>query len=135
MAWTTPKAWAGSEVLTSADMNKYVGSNTNYLNDNKPTANVMFGGTVAVAKTAMHIECGSAVVNLTTANDGSTSITFNTAFGSAPIVVTTVNSNNASVYNASVQTIGTRSFVMVAGKITSGTATGPIGCFWQAIGA
>jgi hypothetical protein len=35
MAWTTPKDWATSELVTAANMNTHVRDNLNYLNDTK----------------------------------------------------------------------------------------------------
>lgn len=40
MAWTTPKTWSVSDVLTAADMNAYVRDNSKWLGTDKPHARV-----------------------------------------------------------------------------------------------
>ena len=137
MAWTSMKAWSGSEVLTSADQNTYVGSNIQYCYDNKPEANQWINGTTNVAQENRRIESGVASKGswLNQASAGSVAVTFNTAFGSAPQVVATLEAVIPHQYSVSVRDVGTGQFLLYLGKITAGTTTANGSAYWIAIGA
>ena len=138
MAWTSMKAWSGSEVLTSADQNTYVGSNIQYVYDNKPEANQWIGGTVNVAQENQRIESGTAEVTFTTAQSGVVEVTFNTAFGSAPRVTGAAAHTGTVAYNTlnfAANTVGTGGFNASLYKVTTGTITGSRPFTWIAIGA
>lgn len=132
MGWTTPKTWTGSEVLTSGDMNTYVGSNTKDLYDNKPIANQWMNQGTSVAQLNQRIESGYRwTVQANTAN-GSAAVLFNAAFGSAPRVVCSALAANRSAVAASV---GTGGFTLYTYVSSGGTYTGTIEANWIAIGA
>ena len=132
MTWTNPKAWAGSEVLTAADMNTYVGSNTEYVYDNTPISNQWLSGTTSVAQLNQRIESGTAYIGLTKEVYGSTLVTYNTAYGTAPRVVTSDTSALSLI--ASPRLIGTSTFRLFLVSPT-GTVTGSAYPDWIAIGA
>lgn len=136
MTYTTPKTWGGSEVLTSGDMNTYVGSNVDYLYDNKPEANQFKAVGTNVSQANQRLESGVETIALSTGSLGSIAFTFNTAYGTAPRMFATVGStagaNNA--FWAGVDTVGTgggKLWVRSAG----GTTTSTLYINWLAIGA
>lgn len=132
MAWTSPKTWSGSEVLTSADMNAQCSGNIDYLYDNFALSNQFINGTNNVAQANQRIESGIAWVAGTTTSYGSMVVTFNTAFGTAPrVICTTTDSYGEFATSASV---GTGSFLLYSYRPT-GTRTGTWKSHWIAIGA
>lgn len=135
MAWTTVKNWAGSEVLTSADLDTYLSDNTDYLYDNCPATTGFLGGingTTWTDQLNQRIESGTTYIPMTTAAYGSATVTFNTAYGTGPRVVT--DPGNIYVRSMAVS-VGTGGFTMYAMAGTGGTVTGSIYPTWQAIGA
>lgn len=130
MAWTATKSW-GTEVLTSADMNTYVSGNTEYNYDNKPQANQWINNGTSVAQLNQRIESGTARVTYSTSKFGSTLVTFNTAYGTAPRVL--VTDAQLGVYGC-VKLVGTGNCV-VHSSIEVGTYTGTSIVNWIAIGA
>lgn len=131
MTYTTKKVWSGSEVLTSADMNTYVGSNIEHIYDNCPNTQGFFNkGTTFVSQLNQRIESGIEDTLYTTAAYGSTAVTFNTAFGTAPrVVVTPAWSTIGYIKN-----VGTGGFDLHT-QVTTGTYSGTITAHWIAIGA
>ena len=131
MTWTTPKEFTGSEVLTTADLNTYLSDNTEYLYDSAPaTTGFLNKGTVWVDQANQRIESGIEDTLYTTINYGSTAVTFNTAFGTAPRVMVTPTSG-AFGYAFSIGTGGFNIYTSMA----SGTYSGTITAHWLAIGA
>ena len=137
MGWTNPKSWAGSEVLTSGDMNTYVGSNIDYLYDNFLLSNQWKGGTVNVTQNNQRVETGTCEASCTTTNYGSVAVTFNTAFGSIPRVFATCSGSATEIqyYVATGVAVGTAGFKAFWFRATAGTETTTHPIHWMAIGA
>jgi len=133
MGFTSPKTWVGSEVLTSSDMNTYVGSNIDYLYDNAVMAQSWVNGTVVTVESNQRIESGSEWVAITTGSLGSVAVVFDDAFANPPRVIATANAG-ANRGCAALNT-GTGGFQLVIVIPTTGTITGTLSAFWQAVGA
>ncbi len=133
MSWTSPKTWVGSEVLTSSDMNTYVGSNLDYLYDNAVMANSWVNGTVVTTEANQRMESGSEWMAITTGSLGSVAVVFDSAFANPPRVVATANAG-ANRGCAALST-GTGGFTLCIVIPTTGTVTGTLSAFWMALGA
>ncbi len=131
--WTNPKTWSGSEVLTSGDMNQYVGSNFNYLYDNYTLSNQWKVGTTNVTQENQRIERGSQQIEFVTSSYGSIWVSFNTAFGTAPTVVSTCGGETWRF--ASPLTINGTGARIYAYKVSTGTITDTCLINWIAMGA
>lgn len=138
MGWTSPKTY-GTEVATSDDMNTYVRDNTDYLYDYKPQVEDWVGGSdTTVAQLNQRLESGTADVPISQSTAGSLTISFNTAFGSAPRVLAAICNYGSTVYGAHTTfavNVGTGGFDLRVSKQTSGTVTTNIPASWLAIGA
>ena len=134
--WTPPKTWAGSEVLTSPDMNTYNRDNLLHLDENKADANTWLSGSVTViSQPNQRLESGKGTMVVTTNFYGSQQITFSTAFGTAPRVI----GNSVEILNllfspSSITTTGYRANLSISGTY-NGTFTGTYLFNWLAIGA
>jgi hypothetical protein len=131
MAFTTPKTWAGTEVLTSADMNTYVRDNIDYLFDSCPTSTGWMNHGTLVAQSNQRIESGTHYLGLTTATYGSDTVSFNAAFGTAPRVFVTENNLGLAGHG---RAVGTGSFKIYGIVCGAGTASGSAYLSWMAIG-
>lgn len=133
MAWSAPKTWAGTEVLTSADMNTYVRDNLDYLFDSTPISTGWMNQGTLVSQSNQRIESGTKYVAIANTTYGSAAVTFNTAFGTAPrVVMTECNLGNA---NCRALTVGTGGFTGYVFNGSGGTTTGSAIFNWMAIGA
>ena len=132
--WTIPKEWMGSEVLTKDDLNAHAGAggNTEYLYDNCPVSNQYMNNGTSIAQLNMRIESGTKYIGVTNSSYGSASVTFNTAFGTGPRVVS--DSGNANV-NCATSAVGTSGLTIYIQNGSGGTFTGSYYPSWIAIGA
>ena len=132
MAWTSMKAWSGSEVLTSADQNTYVGSNIQYVYDNKPEANNWINAGTNVTQLNQRIESGTMPIAFSTSAQDYGTVTFNTAYGTAPRIVLSCTNSKAIAYLLS---SGTAWFGVGVRTRDDGTQTVTNIIDWMAIGA
>jgi hypothetical protein len=135
MAWTTPKTWSGSEVLTSSDMNEQVSGNVGYIGSNYPVANNWINFGTNVSQLTQRIESGVTTIPITTGTAGTAVVTFNTAFGSAPRVVMAGHVVTPGQLIYPISEVGTASFKAWILKVTTGTTTFTGTAWWMAIGA
>jgi len=131
MAWTSPKTWSGSEVLSSSDMNEQCSGNVEYLYNNFTLSNQWMNNGTSVSQENQRIESGKGTIAVTTSDWGTGSVTFNTAFGTAPRVLVGCELLHWAGWATN---IGTGSFKAGVSR-TVGTLTGSIGYDWIAIGA
>lgn len=132
MAWTSPKTWAASEVLTAADMNTYVRDNEKQLlRTLDVTSTSLTGGTPPANNELVHMQAGYSTI---TAATGGTAITFPTAFSNGVIAVNVDAFNSVDMCLASACT--TSAVTVKLTDTTSGAirSSGTYYIMWIAIG-
>lgn len=133
IAWTSPKTWGGSEVLTSVDINAYLSDNTEYLYDNCPETSGYTNQGTFTAQTNNRIEFGYLYIGITTSSYGSAAVTFNQAFAAAPAVM--VTEGNLANAPCRAGAVGTGGFTLSVYNGSGGTMSGSAFPRWLAIGA
>jgi hypothetical protein len=154
MAWTTPRTWNVSELVTAALMNTHVRDNLNYLKEQIDTnlANSfrLVGrrggsatdwattGTTNYTPATAKIQVGAvnAVVGGPSGGfySGSTSVTFPVAFAHKPVVIVTpMNNAGLGHYSLSVSGISTTGFA-VSAISTNNPSGSSFPTSWIAIG-
>ena len=114
-------------------MNQYVGSNVEYLYDNKPQATGWINQGTFIAQLNQRIERGYEYIGVAATTYGSKAITFNAAFGSAPSVV--INETTLANAPCRASSVGTGGFTAYVWNGSGGTMSGSSFFNWMAVGA
>lgn len=139
MTWTNPKTWVANTVLPASELNTYVRDNTNYLYDVGLRAETWINQGTSTAQTSQRVESGTLSITSGEFDFGSTTVTYDSEFGTAPRVVASCATDS---WFAVPHTVGTANFILNMRRVprSAGFTTGTdimatVIANWIAIGA
>ena len=133
MAWTTPKTWSVSEVLTAANMNTYLRDNTDWIGTSHPHCRVYNSANISITTsgTAQAVTFDSErydVANMHSTSSNTSRITVPTGGGGVYIVGGALSwtANATGVRQTRLQTNGTTIYLIAESATTTATSAMPL---------